>query len=406
MTEYNFRTAFPDDHFVSEYIRYASQQTDASHEYHEAVALALLSVATPDVVAPIAQFPLGLRTNLYLLLVGTTSLSRKSTAKDIGKDLAKRVWPGVLLNEKSTPEAFAQDLASRSARSSLWAVDEFAQMLVQMHKRDFMTGLAGLLLEVYSGADYTYQRTSKPSVAITAPHLSLVGCCADTIFDKLHEDDVTSGLLPRFGIVMPTSKPARMAFHETHANLTSDANALMFRLNELSPRRDPAGALIGPPRSITFSPAALDAIDQFGAECEKQTGELFRRLAPMAMKVAMLSAVGHKFRLDPLVVSGDDAANAVQVVRRWAESAAVFQRKLGETRLEKLVTRALALAWTKGQKTGVPVGRRLLARLLHVDAKSMAEAEKTLADRGHIAVEKMQTQEVVWVLLDEKGPTS
>jgi hypothetical protein len=38
MSNYEFPSAFPPDHFVSEYIAYASQLTDAAHDYHEAVA--------------------------------------------------------------------------------------------------------------------------------------------------------------------------------------------------------------------------------------------------------------------------------------------------------------------------------------------------------------------------------
>ena len=59
LTKYTFTPAFPDGHFVSDYIAYASARCDAAYEFHEAVALMLLSMATPDLVLHSRNFPTG-----------------------------------------------------------------------------------------------------------------------------------------------------------------------------------------------------------------------------------------------------------------------------------------------------------------------------------------------------------
>ncbi|HKW00713.1 MAG TPA: DUF3987 domain-containing protein [Vicinamibacterales bacterium] len=407
MSPYTFASAFPPDHFISQYLEYASQTTDASHEYHEAAALTLLAVATPDVVARIAQFPRGLHTNLYALLVGQTSTSRKSTAKDRGKDLAKAVWPDAHLASKATPEALAEDLAAKSKSPTLWTVDEFAQALVQMHKREYMAGLSSLLLEIYGGDDYTYKRTSKPDVAILEPHLCIIGCCAETVFDKLHQDDVLSGLLPRFAIVYPDTKPDRLALHEARPSLMTNRNALVHWLHTLSAQRDPnTGSYINP-RVIAFSREALARHDAFSANLEQQPGELFARLSVMAMKVAMLSAVGQAMPMTPLTVSDDDMASAIQVVSRWQAGAQRFSERLGESHFEKQISKVLA--FIKSKKTS-SILRRVVMRGLHLTAKDIAEIEKTLVLRGQLHAEMITTKSgpsvALWTVIEDEQEAS
>ena len=85
--EYSFTPAFPPEHFVSRYVAWAAAHTDAPLEYHEAMALALLSHISPGVRAGLSPYPNGLPLNLYLILCGTTTRSRKSTAQNLGNAL-------------------------------------------------------------------------------------------------------------------------------------------------------------------------------------------------------------------------------------------------------------------------------------------------------------------------------
>ena len=84
---YAFEAAVPSDHFVAQWVAYASRCTDAAYEYHEAAALNLVATCTPTVRARLAQYPNGLGTNAYWLFIGDSTTSRKSTAKDLGRDV-------------------------------------------------------------------------------------------------------------------------------------------------------------------------------------------------------------------------------------------------------------------------------------------------------------------------------
>jgi hypothetical protein len=126
---YRFIPVVSPRHFVSDWIGYASARTDAAHEYHEAAALALLAAATPNLRAHLAPYPNGLPTNLYLLFVGDSTTSRKSTAKDFAQDVQQRALPGSLSADQFSPEGFVEQLAGRPRDSMTLYVDEFGELL-------------------------------------------------------------------------------------------------------------------------------------------------------------------------------------------------------------------------------------------------------------------------------------
>jgi NrS-1 polymerase HBD domain len=117
---YVFQSAFAPDHFVSQYIELVSVRTDAAHEYAEAGALLLLAMATPGVRARLNIFPGGLGTNLYLLVLGRSTRSRKSTVLRATTDLIERSHLALnLLPDKMSPEAFIEQMAAREGRGAL-----------------------------------------------------------------------------------------------------------------------------------------------------------------------------------------------------------------------------------------------------------------------------------------------
>ena len=158
---YFFRPSFPPVHFVTNYITYASSRTDAPHEFHEGAALVLLANATPGIRATLSAYPNGLPTNLYGLFIGDSTRSRKSTALTIAKDILTRAIPKTLMPEQFSPEAFIEQLSARSPGPSCWLVDEFSEMLDKIHHARYMSGLRGLLLQIYGSENYEYRRHSK-----------------------------------------------------------------------------------------------------------------------------------------------------------------------------------------------------------------------------------------------------
>ena len=384
---YSFEPAFPADHFVTDWIGRFSKQCDAAHEYHEAAALVALAQATPTLKARISGSAHGLRTNLYVLFVGDPGRSRKSTSKDYCVEVVNAALPGLTLPEQMSHEGMIEALAERSYGPALWAVDEFTDMLAKMLHAKFLAGVRGMLLELYSKTDYLYKRVSKrpkkgeepveDALAVVGVNLSVIGCATPTLFQNLDNTAVGSGLLSRFAVVMPDSKPPRLPQYELQDDPIP--SALVKRLHDIAEATKCM--------SVCFAPGVLQRLDEaIDAPLDVTTGRglMTERIGVMARKVAMLAAAGRQpeFRLGPageLLVTVDDAEAAIKVAKRWAAYAQVFESRVSEKAFEVDVERCLAVVKGRGW-----VHRREVARRVHVEAKVIRAIEETLVMRGQI----------------------
>lgn len=408
MTAYRFDTPWPSGHWIRDYIDYAAQRTDASHAYHEAAALICLAVATPNVRAQLAPYPKGLPTNLYTLIIGDSTRSRKSTAIAIAADVVDAAIPHSRIAEGFSPEAFVETLSERPRNSTIWAPDEFSETLLKVRNAKYMAGLVGLLLTIYSGHDYTARRHSKrvkggdteeDMDVIIAPNLSILAATTPAIFEGLTAADVTSGLLPRFAVVFPASKPPRRPFHQLTDVSLGVRNQLVQRLHEIYRRA------VAADHAVRWGAGALEVIDDFarGLEESDEPNEAIRvmqqRLTAMTVKVAMLSAVGRAEGLPErgeVICTADDAVMAIAVVDRWSHDAHVFAERVGETEFESKLARCLALV-----RQQQAMSRRDLARAAHCPKRMMDDIEATLLDRGLIRVLERETHgrpQIFWAL--------
>ncbi len=392
---YAFEHAFQPGHFVTTWIEHFSKQCDAALEYHEGAALVALAQATPSLTARISGSADGLRTNLYVLFVGRAGVTRKSTAKDYAVETLRRALPNVLLPEQMTQESFVESLTKCNNGAALWPIDEFTDTLSKMLNATFLAGMRGVLLEMYARTSYAYRRVSKtvktkkkgdeePVVErvedffyIENVTFSLIGCATDTLFRSLDNTAVGSGLLTRFAIIMPESKPARLPQYE----LIGEAipNTFVTRLHEISLRTAK--------QTVTFAPGVLKRIDEAIDKPLDESADRCQmtvRMGVMARKVAMLSAAGRpsEFELEnaPLVVTLDDADAAIRVVTRWIGYAEAFEARTDESAFEVTVQKCVAII------KGRTLNRRVIAQRVHVPAKELLEIERTLEQREQIAV--------------------
>jgi hypothetical protein len=393
---YEFRPAFPRDHFIGDIVDYVGKRTDAAHEYAEAGGLVLLSAATAGLKARLAPYPHGLGTNLYVLGIGDSTRSRKSTSSGFVQLVQKDTLPASLLSDQFSPEAFVELLAARSPDSTTWYVDEFGEMLHKITTAKYMAGLRGLLLSAYDGRDYRAARHSKrdkdgesvtDTDTVKSPHLSILGMTTPTLFQALRPADVESGLLARFAIVYPIGKPPRRPLQALDQRDEGTDAHLVNRLHKIyawARARD---------RKVRFDAAALQTFDRFAMTIEEAQAEdvlkaMSSRLTHMIVKVGMLSAAGRAETLESehLEVTTRDAEIAQQVAERWHGYAQDFASRIGETEFERALQRCLRLIQGRAD-----IPRRTIARMTHLEKRALDHVEETLVDRGLIRVVKTDT---------------
>ena len=371
----DFNMGFGPDHFVTKYIEYASKLTDASPEYHEAAALTLLSMVTSNLKARLAPYPGGLKTNLYLTIVGTSTRSRKSTSQRIALELLKTLLPNAALPSKMTTEVFINEMGQRPDRATLWAPDEFGVMLGQIYSIGFLGGIEDVLLQLYGGEDYSYITLNRQSF-IRRPHLSILGAATPESVAFAGPQAMLGGLLPRFGIIFPSHIPKARA-----AGGVPDVAPMQASLSVLlrSVLAWQAGHV-----ETTFSPNALGILNA-GEALLVDKGTHAARLPTMLYKVACLSAAS---RLSS-VVDENDAAGAVLCVQRWQQGAERLQpylrRKSAEIEFDSKCKEALKVL----EELGGTAHRTEVARNLRLSATTFNSLEATLVSWAAIDYDRM-----------------
>ena len=192
---YVFKPAFPTGHFVSDYIAYAAQRTDAAHEYREAAACLALAAALRTCARPSRSSDTASAPTCICSSSGSPPQSRRSTAADYAMDLIDRVIPDGRLADITTPEAFAeQDSRAATARAPPGSSTSSAACSTNLST----PGLRGVMLAVYDGREHRYERHTKRTKHgrtpdadwIKEPNLSLLGNATPALFEVLTTCDV------------------------------------------------------------------------------------------------------------------------------------------------------------------------------------------------------------------------
>jgi len=141
-----------DDTFIDQYQAWASQQTDAPHQYHRVGAATILSL----VLGEFGMCPTRTRINLALwfMLLGPTTWARKTTAMNLWVDLLADSEEGkfsYLLTSDATPEALIGSLMMRDGKSSLVHRDEVHGLFKEQEKKHYMSGFQELTTDLHNG---------------------------------------------------------------------------------------------------------------------------------------------------------------------------------------------------------------------------------------------------------------
>ena len=192
--------------FVDDYLAWATSKTDAFPGYHVAGAFTILSCVFADHGHCVPAYaPSGEPLNLWFMVLGDTTRSRKSTAKrmmlSVLTDLEEEGRYEYALASDFTSEGLDNELLSRANRSSLLHVDEFQGFVDRMNNMSYLAGMKGKLTELYDGFVSAKLRATGDAKKRKSVRSSLVlwGMgIRDQLAAAMEEDDFRSGFLARF----------------------------------------------------------------------------------------------------------------------------------------------------------------------------------------------------------------
>lgn len=298
INEIKFDCRLEDDNFIMRYADYVCELTDAYHEYHYASAFMLLSmIANRNAVM---KLRIGdIYSNLWCFILGTSSISRKTTSMKFAKKLANLINSEGKFPSDFTPEAMIEFLSDSPKR---WCFKDEAGTLLAGFQKTYMQTTRDILCELYDNTDYSRTlRTKKDGeneFNIVDPYLTMFFATTFDSFRKYTQDiDVDSGLFPRFLFFIPRHTdreyfPIEPARREDEDNFDQLKNDLMARYKIMSS--------VPMPFEFTFTSDGWEFFQCWQRIREQQCDtrpnraekSAVSRLIIMAIKMAMLFTIG------------------------------------------------------------------------------------------------------------------
>jgi len=286
------------NNFIVKYIDYWKTRTDAYNEYHYAAALSLLSIAA-DRVLVYRLASANIYTNIWMMCLGKSSISRKSTAVNATNLILEsgdwlkpfHRFPGMFSTEGLIEEM------SEEPRGYM-IIDECTQLLVSINQKKYLSDMRDVLCKLYDCVGTRRKlKTSRGKVSefkvenpyatflYATTHESFIGGCSDA--------DLTSGWLIRFLYCYPQYQKDTMGVRdatgdeEIHlGDIASDFWNIAGQIKEYEEIR------------CSLTPFGFNYFNEWMSKTEADLlqsgihGSVFQRYAMYALKMAALYYIG------------------------------------------------------------------------------------------------------------------
>lgn len=186
--------ALPNHGFLRSYVEYASQCTDANIAYHLASGLTMLTQAVPlDYCVPYASPLWG---NLFALIVGDSSKSRKTAAINIARRIMHDAVPGSVGEVPGSQEGLYESL--RSQQRQVIVYGEFGEFLAKAEE-GYLMALKTAYTNLWDAIPIGRALANSRKGPVNDPRLSLLcGVATDLLERHTEQADWTGGFLARF----------------------------------------------------------------------------------------------------------------------------------------------------------------------------------------------------------------
>lgn len=201
----------PQDHFVNKVTTLISGLTDAYYEYNVCAGLWLLS-SLVEGKPKLCLKQVTLKPNLYIELLGQSTISRKSTVVKIGQNLYEDALSTKLYNDEPTREGYIDLLVQHPV--SNFVRDEAAGLLSKYHKK-YNDGVFDLECNIYDCQDYRKVMSSGKDTdlvekIITNPYVThFYATTPEKFCSVMTLDDFYCGYGYRFLYAFPTYPKGR-----------------------------------------------------------------------------------------------------------------------------------------------------------------------------------------------------
>jgi hypothetical protein len=317
--------------FVTRYIDYAQQCTDAPLLAHELMATAALSaLAGPTPRIPISTTPKGVRLAIWAMYIVNSTAGRKSTVIDLATSiLGDVIGDDALIPWEGSPQGIIQRLQTRDHHSAVFVRDEYSGLLKQMNRGGHLAGLEQTFIRAFDGNRIENIRTKKRTRSgelqddtdrVLNPYLVKMTAAAwDSFTLNATMDNVLDGFLARFAFVTGEAEPRPL--QRMSEGLLRERDRLLAHARAFHARAKQHPLLELDDEVLGAHWDLEQDWQRVGRNHRQAVAAVpsLKRLADTVLKVAGLLALDDE-RADPPRITLEHFAQARAIGKRWCHS--------------------------------------------------------------------------------------
>jgi hypothetical protein len=403
--------------FLDDYRDWATDITDAVPDFHDISMLVILSaiVSSSVRIDSSAGGKDGFIPNIWGLILGESTSTRKSTAMGHALGFLREIDPDMIVAADATAEGLLQGISERPNLSSIFHKDEVSGLFDSMRRKDYMAGFQETLTQLYDPQGVYVRRLRKEVIRIEDPSfLILCGGTPNRVHASINDLFVLSGFLPRFLVVKGDSQVHRR-LGPSKENDSTKRTKILNTLADLYenyacpvPQTLNGHKVLTNPRYMArLTTEAWTAWNDLDEMLEKAAQDsLIKELAlptmnRLGMSMLKMSAIFAAIRQRPgefassspsIIVDVEDVLNAAWYCQKWGKNAIDLVINAGKSVYERDVERITEYI---GEHPGVQ--RTEILRRFHLTAKDADMLMQTIEQRGLVRKEQKGRAFAYWL---------
>lgn len=380
---------------IEKYTEWAGRQTDASPSFHQASAFMLLSALLAGRLR--LQMMHGTYIpNLWFMVLGNTTLTRKSTAMRLASNILGEISPETIMATDGSIEGILSAIGTRPGEASIFQRDEFSGFLEAMRKKDYMAGTQQEFLKLYDG-DMIKRRLRSGDITVRDPIFILfAGGIRDRILGLLDEAHVESGFVPRFLFFLgEADRGSRRRAKLFSPDDLQERDHLIHEFSELhnafhTEQNLRIGHASTPKKKLWFATMTDEALERWNDlndelidyAHQSERPDLFypvvQRLADSLLKASLLLAAA-RAPGEAVVITLEDVLHAIHYGEQWFFWSVEVIRNVGKTPYEEKLAKIHDYIY---RNPGVPLA--LVTKTFKLNVQNTKLYIDTLEQRGMI----------------------
>lgn len=388
---------------IDDYREWGVSSTDAVPSFHDLTFFIVLSGLCASGIKLNTTYGV-IQPNLWGLVLGDSTLTRKTTAMKMGMSFVEEIDAKRILAYDASAEGMMTGLSERPSQVSMFYRDEVAGFLDAIKRKDYMAGMPETMAQLYDIPPILTRRLRKETITVTAPvFIFFGGGIRDKTYSLISEQLILSGFMPRFLIVsgdadMNTIRrtgPAIAANMEKRVEISQ-------KLHQLFDMYNTTGEFMVAGQKVTEVPAQVEAL--LSAEAWERYGDIemamahsannavishlalptFERASRSLLKMCVLVAAVRRSPSDGVLeVIEEDVRISAKYLQAWLPHTVDMLSNSGRTTTMRLLDNVIG---TIRKEPGILRGK--VMQHYHLTRREMDEVQNTLEDRGQIRLDR------------------